>query len=213
MKVVFISDTHEQHNLLEIPKCDLLIHSGDLTNRGSKNAVRDINHWFGTLKEKGLVEEVVCIAGNHDFLFEESDEYARKLMTNCVYLKDEEFSYKGLRIYGSPYQPTFFNWAFNRDRGEELKKIWSKIPSGLDILITHGPPITIMDKAKCVNTHEIINVGCENLLFAVKEKKPRIHAFGHIHEGYGIYDDGNTTFINASSVNNYGFNDPIVLEV
>ena len=29
--------------------------------------------------------------------------------------------------------------------------------------------------------------------------RPRVHVFGHVHEGYGATSDGSTDFINAST--------------
>lgn len=85
---------------------------------------------------------------------------------------------EGLRIYGSPWQPEYGNWAFNLDRGAPLKAKWDLIPEGVDILITHGPP-----KGFGGQTREG-DVGCDDLLEAVNRVKPLIHVFGHIHEGY-----------------------------
>jgi len=40
--------------------------------------------------------------------------------------------------------------------------------------------------------------GCEELLLKVYQVKPWLHVFGHIHEDYGQYTKGDTTFVNAS---------------
>jgi len=89
---------------------------------------------------------------------------------------------EGVKFYGSPWQPRFFDWAFNLDRGEEIKKKWDLIPMDTDVLITHGPPYGILDL-----THEGEKVGCEELMKAVLRVQPKIHIFGHIHEAYGEY--------------------------
>jgi hypothetical protein len=102
-----------------------------------------------------------------------------------------------LVIYGTPWQPEFFNWAFNLPRGEKLKEKWDMIPVDTDILITHGPPFGKLDYVRYGNE----NVGCEELMKRVEEIKPKIHVFGHIHEGYGYVFDGNTHYINASVLN------------
>ena len=41
-------------------------------------------------------------------------------------------------------------------------------------------------------------VGCPQLLRVVERVKPRLHLFGHIHEGYGMATRGVTKFVNAS---------------
>ena len=116
--------------------------------------------------------------------------------TNFTYLEDESVTVLGgYKIYGSPWQPEFYNWAFNLKRGEECFKMWEKIPLDTDILITHGPPIGHGDK--CISGH---NAGCVDLLARVVDHvKPLFHVFGHIHEGYGATTNGTTTFVNAST--------------
>lgn len=38
-------------------------------------------------------------------------------------------------------QPWFYGWGFNLPRGQALLEKWNLIPEGVDILITHGPPL------------------------------------------------------------------------
>ena len=78
----------------------------------------------------------------------------------------------------------------------EIKQIWSKIPNDVDVLITHGPPANILDLT-ISNEH----AGCAQLLKRIKQIKPRLHVFGHIHEGYGREEQDSTIFVNASTCN------------
>jgi Icc-related predicted phosphoesterase len=99
----------------------------------------------------------------------------------------------GLQFWGSPVQPEFLNWAFNKKRGAEIKRYWDRIPAGIDVLVTHGPPQGILDK-----TEEGLLVGCEELIGAVHRVHPKVHIFGHIHEGYGHMRQDGILFVNAS---------------
>lgn len=190
MKIVMISDTHGEHRKLKVPDGDILIHAGDaMTDGMNPREIVDLNAWFGELPHPNKI----VIAGNHDFLFEKVD-VARGLYTNATYLQDEYTYVNGLMIYGSPWQPEFFNWAFNLPRGEEIKKKWDLIPTRTDILVTHGPPHGYQD---WVGRNR---VGCEELLKRVKEVKPIIHVFGHIHSGAGYTQDEHTTYVNAAVV-------------
>lgn len=188
-----MSDTHGLHEKVDVPEGDILLHAGDLTNRGLLPEVSEFNRWIGTLPHR----HKVVIAGNHDLPFERWPDVSRGLLTNCHYLQDEEIEIEGLRIYGSPWQPEFFNWAFNLKRGRRLAEKWAKIPEGIDILMTHGPPHGILDR-----TEEGQWVGCKDLRVRVEFIKPAFHLFGHIHEAYGALgpgvDGGSTTFVNAS---------------
>jgi hypothetical protein len=110
-------------------------------------------------------------------------------------LQDHTHTIDGVKIYGSPWQPEFYNWAFNLPRnGKELQETWSNIPNDTEILITHGPPWGHCD----VTPYGNLNVGCELLRVRVDELKPKIHVFGHIHSGYGYKFHEGTHFINAA---------------
>jgi len=101
-----------------------------------------------------------------------------------------------VKVWGTPWQPEFYNWAFNLPRqGWELEVHWNQIPEDTEILITHGPPWGHLDTVKSNPTN---NIGCELLRKRVDTIKPKIHVFGHIHTGYGYKFDGTTHFFNAS---------------
>jgi len=207
MKIVAISDTHGLHNQLALPEGDMLIHAGDVSAMGREREVKDFINWFANQP----FQHKVFIAGNHDFLFENDPELATSYIPeNVIYLNDSGVTIEGLNIWGSPIQPWFFDWAFNRQRGAEIEKHWQLIPDNTDILITHGPPLNIRDL-----TLSGENVGCESLLNKVQEVKPRYHIFGHIHEAYGVSQQPDTSYINASVVNrNYVVvNSPVLFEV
>lgn len=193
MKVVFISDTHEQHNeLIDLPEADMIIHGGDITKRGKEQEVKEFIEWFVNLNYKYKV----FIAGNHDFYFEDYkwNEIQQTLPEGMFYLCNSGVEIEGVKIWGSPMTPWFHNWAFNRERGFDIMRYWQQMPSeNLDILVTHGPPARILDKCKDGRI-----VGCEDLLSVVEEFKPKFHLFGHIHEGYGVVETEHTTFINGS---------------
>lgn len=178
IKIVIISDTHNKHNEIKLPDADLLIHCGDHSSLGKIQELVNFNKWLGNIKHK--YQKIIIIPGNHDFLYQTNEGLARNLVPNAEILIDQTTQYNGLKIYGSPWQPEFFDWAFNLPRGEQLRQVWDKIPEDTDILITHGPPHGIMDF--CQNGH----VGCQDLLERVK-KLPnlKLHCFGHIHEGHG----------------------------
>lgn len=192
MKILFISDTHGQHRQLKNqPHADLIIHGGDCTRMGKDHEAEDFMRWFTALD----YAHKVFIAGNHDFFFEgETPKSIKRFLTNnTYYLFNSSVIINGVKIWGSPYTPTFFNWAFNLDRGGEIAEMWRLIPSDTDILVTHGPPYGILDEVE-VGLH----VGCEELLEKVKQVQPKFHLFGHIHEQYGHVENGKITFINGS---------------
>jgi Icc-related predicted phosphoesterase len=192
---------------MQVPGGDILIHAGDLTPSGKSTELAAAAKWLGSLPHR----HKIAIAGNHDRLFENSPEHAVTLLRNAgvTYLQDTGINIEGLSIYGSPWQPEFMHWAFNVPRGR-LAKYWDQIPSGLDVLITHGPPYGILDQSTPPAMRRIApweeeepfegsdHIGCADLLATVQRAKPRIHVFGHIHSGYGTTRNDHTAFYNAS---------------
>jgi Icc-related predicted phosphoesterase len=189
LRIVCISDTHGGHDAFQIPTGDILLHAGDFSKRGKEHEIIAFNDWLGKLPHK----HKVVIAGNHDFGMEKYPEKAHQWITHAHYLNDSEITIEGLRIWGSPITPWFFDWAFNRYRGADIRKHWDLIPHGIDILITHGPPKDILDK-----TARGEGVGCEDLAVAIARVRPRLHVFGHIHEAHGKEEKDGTTYLNAS---------------
>lgn len=210
MRISIISDSHLRHLRypIDVPECDLLIHSGDALLKGSAQELRQFVPWFDSLKAR----HKVFVAGNHDWIFEEENKLARSLLPkDVIYLQDEGVEIEGFKIYGSPWQPEFCEWAFNLKRGWPLRKKWEMIPAGIDILVTHGPPLGILDFSQFGNEH----VGCADLRQELARIKPKLHVFGHIHGSYGTCVWANTLFVNASLCDeSYVANHPpIVIEM
>ena len=202
MKITLISDTHNKHNQItsSLPGGDLLIHAGDISSMGYKHEIQQFCKWFNSLDN---YDNKIFIAGNHDFGFQDKSNESKEIIDSYKwinYLQDEEMGLQigdgpMVKIYGSPWQPEFHNWAFNLPRnGWELEQKWNDIPEDTDILITHGPAHGYLDTV--VGRYE--NLGCELLVNRIKKIKPKIHVCGHIHSGYGYVFDGDTHFINAS---------------
>lgn len=197
VKICAISDSHSKHDSVIIPHCDILMHAGDITffSKKGPQEVVDFLDWFYRQPAK---YKIFC-AGNHDLDLENDEALFRSIMPpGVIYLNDELVEIEGIKIWGSPITPTFYNWAFNRDRGAKIKKHWSKIPEGIDILLTHGPAYGHLD---LVGTE---SVGCVDLLEVINKIKPSIHIFGHIHRHSHktIEIDGKKMdFYNAAVVN------------
>ncbi|KAI9661149.1 MAG: hypothetical protein M1821_009476 [Bathelium mastoideum] len=224
-RLLILSDTHgfqfddnaDRDFRPQLPRIDVLLHCGDLTQCGGVPSFKKALRMLGSID----AELKLVIPGNHDLeldrqywsthldegdTVEEHDE-ALELWTgemaksaNVVFLNEglHTFQLKNgakFTLYASPYSPEFCDWAFpyehNLDRFNMSEDInaaagvtsiaQNPVPDypGVDIMMTHGPPKNILDG--CPDG----NQGCENLLRAVTRAKPRLHCFGHIHEGYG----------------------------
>jgi predicted phosphohydrolase len=194
LKFVAISDTHCRHRSLRLPKGDVLLHAGDISYRGDRREIEDFLSWFGKLP----YAHKIFIAGNHDFFFErEKEALIHKLIPPDVhYLKDKEVVINDIKIWGSPYTPWFYRWAFNKRRGTSLAAHWENIPADTDVLLTHGPVYGLLDL-----TSNEQHAGDKDLLKKVLSVKPKVHVCGHIHEGYGMIKRHGIKFINACVLN------------
>jgi len=211
MKIIIISDTHTKHKFLSLKslEADVIIHCGDISGNGGIVAIQEFMDWYSKLEQ---FKHKILIAGNHDWLFERANLRAREVVPdNVIYLEDEEVIIDNIKFYGSPVQKHFCNWAFNRDEAK-LAQHWAAIPDDTDVVITHSPPYSIGDYVPRAKEHH----GSPSLYKEIVERiKPKIHCFGHIHEGYGINIIDDITFINASNLDGdyMCVNDPIIIEI
>lgn len=205
-KITVISDTHTKHRYCEeeLLGGDLLIHAGDFMSSGySYYEAEDFFSWFNKINNYGAK---IFISGNHDRIMQNDPDWVKDKLPeyeSIDYLLDSKLDLwdmedQPLTVYGSPWQPEFYNWAFNLPRnGDEIADKWNLIPEDVDILITHGPPFGYLD----IPGDQSIRVGCERLRERVESIRPKIHVFGHIHGSHGYYYNGHTHFINASILN------------
>lgn len=199
-RIVAISDTHNAHNKLAIPECDILIHAGDESYRGQATEIMAFAEWISQQPAK----HIVWTPGNHSLAFEanwpHSLTWVKHINPNIHILIQNSVELEGIKIWGSPITPYFHNWAYNIHRGPEIKQYWDQIPDNTDIVVTHGPPHGILDL-----TNRNIAAGCVDLRNAIARVKPKLHVFGHIHESYGIEHHAGTTFVNAAIMNDTYF--------
>src|SRR4051794_16941429 len=141
--ILAVSDLHG--HLPAIPECDILLIAGDICpySQVSLQAgwLQDaFNHWLEGIPAR----EVVAVAGNHDWVFARAPHLVPRLRWH--YLEDRGVELFGLRIYGTPWQPRFHNWAFNLDE-PELEFKFNGIPAGTDIVVSHSAPFGFGDLA------------------------------------------------------------------
>lgn len=211
MKILHLSDTHGYHQ--QLPKeifegIDVVIHSGDCSNwrdpYRNESEVLSFIEWYKDVP----VQTKIFTAGNHDTSIE------KRLVTKehftdaeIVYLENEEVSIDGVKFYGSPYTPTFGDWAFMKAR-HKLHDMWQMIPKDTDVLIVHGPPKGVRDLSYN-KSGELEFCGCSALAkrcYALKDNLKYV-CFGHIHDMDGIDNQGvshysktPTVFSNAACV-------------
>lgn len=191
MKLTFLSDTHLREP--ELLGGDILFHCGDLSENGFRIEVLKAMNYLHEQLDK--YKHVVFIPGNHDLWIERHEDAFKRACESAgiIGLINEGVELEGLKIWGSPVTREHHQWAYNKNETDR-RYLWDRIPEGLDVLLTHGPPYGILDK-----TSKDENIGCIPLLERVLEVKPRIHAFGHVHEDKGRIIQEGIEFINCAT--------------
>lgn len=223
-----IADLHGHYP--ELAGGDLLIVAGDFTATHTEREMFEFGEWFIAQPYTNKI----WIAGNHDnYMWNGYRNGSGIEFTGSQYLCDSgtEFEYdhvefaldsalnlsrkKKLKIWGSPWTLAFdgINPKCTAFTGNEklLAEKFALIPADVDILITHGPPFGVMDSVDRFTKWgtKQISVGSRELrhrLFS-ESIKPKLHVFGHIHEGHGhvakMIDYPGVQFVNCSHVNEH----------
>lgn len=214
-RIWHFSDSHTYHDLLIIPdNIDIVIFSGDCANPKDRYAnepqVRDFIRWFGKLP----IEHKIFVPGNHETSVEAGLVTRNDFIANGITYLENEYTYiDEIKIFGSPNTPSFSQgWAFNKHRSN-MDAIWKEVDDDVDILITHGPPKTILDKAYNKQTGALEHSGCQSLKRHILERiKPKYNLFGHLHNNEDIINAGvlklsahDTIFSNGSIVTDNKF--------
>lgn len=206
MKICCISDIHGQYSQIKLPKADILIIAGDLTNSFWGNnylaELVELNNWLTKTKKK--FDKILFVAGNHDIcIYENKELFKSMLVKDVIYLENSGIELDDLYVYGSPICPTFNEWAYMANRGRDIARYWAAIPGYTNILITHTPPQFILDQVGGNGW----NLGCHDLADRVKQlNELKLHVFGHIHTGGvsgNIVEQNGAQFVNASLLDEY----------
>lgn len=213
--IAAISDTHTLHDQITVPECDILIHAGDYSGKGSVADTVEFGRWFG----RQPARYKILVPGNHDIIFQRSFYEAKAyLPADVIVLVDNLVTIEGLNIYGTPWTPFFYDWAFNGLEFEPgdgndyeggpgrfavpdadhplMARVFSKIPENTDVLICHGPPKGILD-----NIRDFKRIGSQCLMNAIKRVKPKIFICGHAHDGHGYHELPETDCYNVACCN------------
>ena len=205
MKVKVLSDTHGFHNEEPLDEVDLLIHCGDAANSRVlwENEIEFLNFWLWW--ENYPAKYKVFVPGNHSLFCQHSISRTLKksLKPNCWILIDQTIGIEGCKIFGSPFTPTFGNWSFMANRSK-IHKHWKLIEENTDIVITHGPPKSILDLT--LDTRGKLEFcGDSSLLRTIYKIRPVFHLFGHVQgckqfENNGVLERRGIKFMNCSQV-------------
>ena len=225
VRIVVISDTHERHDLLNLPPGDVLLHCGDVfmfnaafTPELSLRKLRQFNQWMTVQPYK----EKILISGNHDKIFETlGKNKVNEILTSCQYIENEFITLQcGLSIFGSPASTMNSeespNRAFQYDNQithnifAKARMMWFQKKNRmkkLDIVMAHGPLHTLPTSAQDL----LVSTSCSTMFC------------GHIHEEHGssVFAHSNglkTSVINASTMGNVNkrfqpCNPPIVIDI
>lgn len=192
IRIACVSDLHG--HLPDVPECDLLLIGGDIVpttmHRPEYSAL-----WMESALKPWLEKipvPVIAVAGNHDLIFERRKDLVPPLP--WTYLEDSGTEFGGLKVHGSPVQPEFCDWAFNRTESQ-LREHWAMVPEDTEILLLHGPPYGYGDVSDYSSRH----LGSPSLTERLRGlPKLKLAVCGHIHGGRGVYPFGDARIVNAA---------------
>lgn len=208
LKIWHFSDTHTFEDMLTIPdNIDIVLFSGDCSNPrntldNSFEVLRFLK-WYGQLP----IKYKIFVAGNHDVSIERKLVNQQDFINNdIIHLWNDIVNIENLKIYGSPYTPSFgIGWAFNKDRAK-IGQIWDTIPEDTDIIVTHGPPKGVLD-LYYDRENKLEFFGDLALKKRIRQINPKLVCFGHIHnydninnQGFVKFADHETIYSNGSIV-------------
>lgn len=171
MRILQISDTHNKHQqLTNMPAADVIVHCGDFADNGTEEEALDFLNWFMELP----YAHKIFVTGNHDLCLWDA-EGIEDLPGNVHFLQDCGCEIEGVKFFGLAY-----------NHPETL------IPHGIDVLITHEPPVMILDESSGIHWG---NAPLRNRVFEIK---PRYHLFGHAHNAFGIEEKEGIVFSNGA---------------
>lgn len=207
-----VSDMHGEHP--QMPGGDVLVVAGDITGCDYELQWARFFEWFARQQYK----HKLMIAGNHDGILVANDprviakEICGMGADDFIYLQDSGCEIEGVKFWGAPWTPPFFNWYFML-KPEQIAEKWRLIPDDTNVLITHGPPYGTLDS---VSPNRTFRCGCESLALELKRlKQLKAHIFGHIHGGYGKIEKDGMVFVNAAHMDEEyePINKPIRIEL
>lgn len=217
MKIIAMSDIHG-YLPPDIPECDVVCICGDILplsiQRDTITSVSWLVSDFKTWAENLPCKKVIFIAGKHDIIFEylnnppgtKSSTIANRIFqakhlvdSKLVYLMDSEYVFEGVKFYGIPWVPDFYDWAFYASNAE-LVDIFNKIPADTDVLMTYCPPrhgemATILQES---SQRHGVEYGSKELADVLNHHNIKYNICGHIHSGsHEPYVINNTTCVNV----------------
>ena len=176
MKILQISDTHNRHRqLTNLPEADVIVHCGDFADNGTEEEVLDFLNWYIDLPYKYKI----FVTGNHDLCLWDAKDI-EDLPENVFFLQDRGVTIEGVKFFGIAY-----------NHSECL------IQEGTDIVITHEPPIMILDESAGIHWGDV------PLFKRIMEVRPRYHLFGHAHESCGTLKQDDIIFSNGAILDDF----------
>lgn len=204
IQLVILGDTRELHNEISVPPGDILIHTGDFSiPRRELRAIVDFNGWLGKLPHS----HKIVVYGDQELALEQ-DASMRGIIWNARVLRNQTVDIEGVRIWGAAAASLYLTPAGST---ESYTTELADMPEQVDVLLTHAPPLGILDCAHGDSVHR----GHPELRRAVRRVRPLVHAFSHIPGAYGTKKIGATTFVNAAlpGIDGAMSHEPVVLQI
>lgn len=216
--MIVLSDTHGELPSLDLTGIDLVLHGGDYSLAGKEDHMKQLAYFEKAFcpwaRQISKTVGFYYIDGNHETFREALPNYTNDVIEQYN-INDKMVTFKGKNIYGFPWTPYFYGWAFNLfDNKYQLGEKCDLIPENTDILLSHGPVYGMMDLVK--ESRRIWrHVGSKELAIRVDKIRPKLVVSGHLHDNFGVVDLEGIKYVGVSQADeDYCFDrQPISIEI
>lgn len=185
MKIVSVTDIHGHpdgrktlDSIIGALSPDLLVICGDITTFGPASFAESILF--------GLKARCAAVPGNCD-----PDDVLRVIEKRCISLHGRRESIDGIDFVGIGGAPCCSFTTPRELADEEIESLLSPVMTKGCVLVTHAPPLGILDLTRSGK-----RLGSKVVADCVSKFKPRLVLSGHVHEDRGVVEQGGTVFAN-----------------
>lgn len=181
-----IADLHGRMPAVR-PDSYLVLLAGDLCPDGGLDRQREWLHGPFSRWLERLPCPCVAVPGNHDLFLETGPVALPNCRLTCMF---EVCEVAGVRI---ATQPLVLDGGAFKGSEEEIEEGLAGVPPGIDVLLSHNPPLGILDSPSAAH-----HPGSLALRHFCWKQRPRLCLFGHIHEARGHVSWRDTYFVNCT---------------
>lgn len=180
--ITCISDLHGRIPSIRSDSKFVLLGGDICPDGGIDKQLYYLNNSFAMWLERIKIP-VIAVPGNHDKVFDinyyPKGDYPKFKNFYLLGVNDDfnTISFDGIKIFGIPF--VLDKGPFYKSE-EEIEKYINMEYSKYDVLLSHNPPLGILDSPSNAK-----HIGSVSMAWNLYKRKPKLAVFGHVHEARG----------------------------